>query len=260
MLECVVFHAAREGTGSSLLTANVAAILAARGRRVGVVEANLHDGGLTLLFGLAEQRIKATFNDYLLERANGSATFYDVTPALPQAGGRIWLSPASSRPRDLTTLLQTGFRIERITDDLFTLAATLQLDVLLVDTHAGLQEVSLLTELSFALAQTLVLVLRLDQADYQGTGVALDVARTLKVPQIVLLANQVATAFDPVNVKQELEATYGAKVAAMLPYSTDIAAHGSAGLFVLRYPKHPLTQLLNDLTSTLSQRPNSLTT
>jgi MinD-like ATPase involved in chromosome partitioning or flagellar assembly len=259
MVESIVFHSARPGTVKSMLVANIATLLAARGRQVGVVDTNLQEGGLTLLFGLPEALIGDTLNDFLLERCDGLTAAYDVTPALvalqgratTQPGGRILLLPASARPRDLAAVVSTGFQIDRITDDLLDLAGTLRLDLLLIDTHAGLHEETLLAQLSFAVAQTLALILRLDQNDYQGTGVTIDVARTLKVPRIVLIANQVAPMFDPANVKHELEQTYGDEVVALLPYSAELAALGSAGLFVLRYPDHPVTQLLERLADAL---------
>jgi MinD-like ATPase involved in chromosome partitioning or flagellar assembly len=262
MVESIVFHSARPGAGKSMLVANIAALLAARGRQVGVVDTNLQEGDLTLFFGLPEALIGDTLNDFLLERCDGRTAAYDVTPALvglqgratTRPGGRILLLPASPRPRDLAAVINTGFQIERMTDDLIDLAETLRLDTLLIDTHAGLQDETLLAALSLAVAQTLALVLRLDQNDYQGTGVTIDVARTLKVPHIVLVANQVAALFDPLNVKRELEQIYEDEVAALLPYSAELAALGSAGLFVLRYPDHPVTQLLDQLADALFRR------
>jgi MinD-like ATPase involved in chromosome partitioning or flagellar assembly len=264
MVERIVFHSARSGAGKSMLVANTAALLAARGRQVGVIDANLQEGGLSLFFGLPEALIGDTLNDFLLERCDGRTAAYDVTPslaALPgrattRPGGRILLLPASPRPRDLAAVVQTGFQIERMTDDLIDLAETLRLDTLIIDTHAGLQDETLLAQLAFAVAQTLALSLHLDQNDYQGTGVTIDVARTLKVPRIVLIANQVAALFDPANVKRELEQTYGEEVAALLPYSAELAALGSAGLFVLRYPDHPVTQLFERLADALVRRTN----
>lgn len=258
MVACIVFHSARSGVGKSTLAANVAALLARRGRRVGVIDANLQDGGMAHFYSLATATVGDTLNDFLLERCDGSSALYDVTP--PQvADGRILLMPASARPRELSAVIQQGFRVERVTDDLLLLAERMGLDALLIDTHAGLQEQTLVPMLTLAIAKTLVIVLRLDQGDYQGTGVTVDVARTLKIPRIALVANQIAAAFDPAHVQQELEQAYACEVLGLLPYTPAVAALGSAGLFVLQYPDHPAAPLYEQLAEALIQRPDTVT-
>lgn len=267
MVEVIVFHSARPGVGKSTVVANLAALLAARGQRVGVVDANLQSGGMALFFGLEESAVGTTLNDFLLERCDGAAMLYDVTPPrapardghAPQAEGRVLLIPASPYPRDLASLTQLGFRVERITDDLLALADDLRLDTLLIDTGAGLQEPTMLAVLSVAIAKTLVIMLRLDQGDYPGTAVTIDVARTLKVPRVVLAANQVADAFDPARAKQELEQTYQHEVVGLIPYTSALAALCSADLFVVRYPDHPVTRLFEQLAGALLRRADPIT-
>ena len=63
----------------------------------------------------------------------------------------------------------------------------LSLDLLLLDTHPGLNEETLL---SIAVSDAVVIVLRPDQQDYEGTSVTVRVARKLKVPQMMLVVNK----------------------------------------------------------------------
>ena len=114
----------------------------------------------------------------------------------------------------------------------------LGLDVLVIDTHPGLNEETLL---SIAVSDALAVVLRPDQQDYQGTGVTVEVARKLGVPRMVLVINKVPAVFDPADVRLRVEEAYGADVAAVLPHSDELMALASAGVFSLRYPEHPLT-------------------
>ncbi len=257
MVECIVFHSARPGVGKSTIAANLAAVLAARGQQVGLIDTHVQNGDLSLFFDLPAERIGWTLNDFLLQRCDGSAAFYDVTP--PECSkGRIMLLPASPRPRDLSTLLHDGFQVEQVTDELPRLAEALRFDTLLIDTEAGLQEQSLLTMLALSITHTLVVVLRLDQRDYQGTGVSIDVAHTLKVPQVLLLANQVAARFKPAGVVRKLESVYKDKVLTPLPYNDELAAIGSTDLFVLRHPGHPITSLFEQFADGLSSKTNPL--
>jgi MinD-like ATPase involved in chromosome partitioning or flagellar assembly len=123
----------------------------------------------------------------------------------------------------------------------------LELDVLMIDTHPGLNEETLL---SIAISDALVIILRPDQQDYQGTGVTVDVARRLDVPNLVLVVNKVPEVFMS-TVKQRVEQTYNAEVAAVMPHSDEMMVFASAGIFANKFPDHPLTQQLSQLTDRL---------
>ena len=119
------------------------------------------------------------------------------------------------------------------------LVETLNLDALMIDTHPGLNEETLL---SIAISDVLLIILRPDQQDYQGTGVTVEVARKLNVPHMLLVVNKVPSVFNPADVKAQIEKTYNVEVAAVLPHSDEMMALASSGIFVLRYPNHPVTQ------------------
>jgi MinD-like ATPase involved in chromosome partitioning or flagellar assembly len=65
------------------------------------------------------------------------------------------------------------------------------------------------------------------------------VARKLDVPNLLLVINKVPAALDAEGVRREVEKTYGAPVAGVLPQSEDMVELGSSGLFTLRFPVHP---------------------
>ena len=136
-------------------------------------------------------------------------------------------------------VLHEGFRklIER-----------LELDVLMIDTHPGLNEETLL---SIVLADAIGLILRPDQQDYQGTAVTLEVARQLGVERILLIVNKVPPVFDPEAVRKLVEETYQCEVAAVLPHSDDMMALASSGIFALHFPNHPVTLGLKELADKL---------
>jgi septum site-determining protein MinD len=101
------------------------------------------------------------------------------------------------------------------------------------------------------LSNTLAIVLRPDHQDYEGTSVTLSVARKLKVPDLVLVVNKTPPVFDPEEVKERVETAYECEVAAVLPHSDELMALSSAGIFVLRYPDHPVTGLLREIAARL---------
>lgn len=250
MVNTIVIHSGREGTGKSTIVANSAALLVAEGQRVGVIDADIQSATMNRLLGLSEVHMSHTFNDYLAGRCHSSQCVYDVSPEQAQEG-RLFLVPATARAGALSRLLAEGCNIERITEGLWDISRSYTLDTVIIDTHALLSDESLLSMLAMALADTLAIVLCLDQKDYQGTGVVLDVARTLEIPRVVLIANQVPAAFHLDDVKNQLEQTYQCQVAGVLSHTDEINLLTSSSLFALRYPNHPTMHQFKHIVSML---------
>jgi septum site-determining protein MinD len=90
-------HSFRGGTGKSNTTANLAAILAQRGRRVGVIDTDIQSPGIHVLFGLDGNSISSSLNDYLWGGRPIEEAAHDVTPNGQLGGeGKIYLPPALS--------------------------------------------------------------------------------------------------------------------------------------------------------------------
>jgi septum site-determining protein MinD len=248
--QTISVHSYRGGTGKSNTTANLAALLAAAGCRVGVVDTDIQSPGIHILFGLSETEIHHSLNDYLWGHCDIKETAHDVTARLgADVPGKVFLIPSSMKPGDIAKVLREGYDVGVLRDGLHELIDALGLDVLMIDTHPGLNEETLL---SIAVSDTLVLILRPDQQDYQGTSVTVEVARKLDVPRLMLVVNKVPALFDTTDVRTRVEQTYGCEVAAVLPHSDEMMALASTGLFVLRYPHHPITVALRQVASALS--------
>jgi MinD-like ATPase involved in chromosome partitioning or flagellar assembly len=233
MSKIVSIHSFRGGTGKSNITANTAAMLAAQGKRVGVIDTDILSPGIHVLFGLHEENINYALNDYLWGRCTIEETAYKV-----EKGGDIWLIPSSIQIGEITRILREGYDSALLNRGFEQLISELQLDVLMIDTHPGVNEETLL---SIAFSDTLIILLRPDQQDYLGTGVTVDVARKLEVPELLLVANKVPTQFKAVDLSNELNKIYQAEVAGVLHHADEMMTLGSADLFVLRFPEHPLT-------------------
>ena len=233
----VSVHSFRGGTGKSNLSANVAAQLARAGMRVGVIDADVQSPGIHVLFGLKGDDITASLNDFLFDGVPIEDVAIDVTPkGLP---GRIHLIPSSIRPGEITRVLRNGYDSQLLVQGLREFVDALTLDALLVDTHPGLQEETLL---SLVVADTLLVVLRPDQQDYEGTGVTVHVAKELEVPRIALVVNKSPATFDPAVVRERVEQAYDCPVVAVLPHSDEMMMLGSAGLFSLQHPEEELSE------------------
>lgn len=245
MSKIVSVHSFRGGTGKSNTTANLAALLAALGQRVGVVDTDIASPGIHVLFGLEEDEMVHSLNDYLWGKCEIQETAHDVTASLgADVRGRVFLVPSSIKAGEIARVLREGYDVALLNDGFRDLVDELNLDLLMIDTHPGLNEETLL---SIAISDALLIILRPDQQDYQGTGVTVEVARRLSVPQMMLVVNKVPAVFPVDEVRARVEQAYQAEVAAVLPHSDEMMALASAGVFVTRYPDHPITAMLEPL-------------
>lgn len=243
MSKIVSVHSFRGGTGKSNTTANLASLVAAQGRRVGVVDTDIASPGIHVLFGLEENQMVPSLNDYLWGNCEIQQTAHDLTESLG-IQGKLFLVPSSIKASEIARVLRDGYDVGLLNDGFHNLIQALNLDVLMIDTHPGLNEETLL---SIAISDVLLIILRPDQQDYQGTGVTVEVARKLSVPQMMLVVNKVPSVFREADVKARVEKAYQTEVAAVLPHSEEMMALASEGLFVTRYPDHPITVKLKQV-------------
>ncbi len=251
MPNIISIHSFRRGTGKSNLAANVAYILASRGQRVGVIDIDLQSPGIHIMLGLDENLVGRTLNHYLWGQCQIEEAAYDLTASLGLGeAGRLFLVPASTDLRDISQMLNAGYQVDTLNRGVYSLINSLQLDHLLLDTHAGMNEETLI---SLAVSDALAVILRPDQQDFFGTAILVDVARKLEVPTIFLVVNHIPPAFDTARIVQEIEQVYQCDVAATLPLSEELMGLASASLFARRYPDHPITSQLKGVAERLAE-------
>ncbi len=247
MATIVSVHSFRGGTGKSNTTANLATVLAQDGRRVGVIDTDIQSPGIHVLFGLDEEQIGRSLNDYLWGRCRIEEAAHDVTPSLGvDFEGRAFLVPSSIQPADIAQVMREGYDVGLLNEGFRHLIEELELDTLLLDTHPGLNEETLL---SIAMSNALAIIMRPDSQDYEGTSVTVAVARKLGVPRMVLVVNKTPEIFDAAEVAARVEKTYDCEVAAVLPHSDELMVLSSEGIFALRHPDHPMTDLFRQIAS-----------
>ena len=238
----ILFHSFRPGVGRSSISANIAYLLASQGRRIGLIDTDTKSPILHNLFGLDETLFGYSFNDYLARACTLEEATYDITPHLDdKIKGQISLIPASPGSVKTGRELDDTSDVDQFNTDCRKLIDTLELDALLIDIQPGLSEKALV---SITISDTLVIVLHLDQRDYQGTSVTMDIVRKLKIPRVMLIINEAPKNFDYNDVKAKVENTYHCEVAAILPHVDEIMALGNQDVFVRHYPNHPVSDTL----------------
>lgn len=251
----VAIHSFSTGSGKSLVTANLAAQVAMTGKRVGVVDTDIQSPGIHLHFGLDENKMGKTINDFL----HGNATIREIGFPIGEntdgakgraklAGKDLWLFPSSTSGRELAQILREGVDFNRLNEGLQTTMSEFNLDYLFIDTHPGLNEETLL---SIATSDILVIIFRPDNESLQGASIIVDRARSLDVPNLLLTVNKALPKYDFVEIKKEFETKFHAPIAGILPFSYDLEENASSDLFSLCYPDHEWSKGLNNVTEAI---------
>jgi MinD-like ATPase involved in chromosome partitioning or flagellar assembly len=246
MCKIVSVHSFRGGTGKSNMVANVAATMTQQGYNVGVIDTDIQSPGIHVIFGLDEEQMELSLNDYLWGNCDIQETAYDVTRVFNSQAvdGKLYLIPSSIKAGEIARILREGYDVGRLNDGFQELIKCLNLDYLLIDTHPGLNEETLL---SLAISDVLLLLLRPDRQDFQGTAVTVDVARKLQVPKMLLVVNKVLPAYDFEALKNKVQNSYQIDVAGVIPLCEDIIHLASSDVFCLRHPDHFFSQTVREI-------------
>jgi len=251
----VSIHSFRGGTGKSNTTANLASQIALAGKRVGIVDTDIQSPGIHVLFGLDEAKMGRTVNDFLHGKCPISEVAFPVGEKAADSEGRaklagtnLWLFPSSIHGREISQILHDGYDVNLLNEGFQTILKELKLDYLFIDTHPGLNEETLL---SIAISDILIIILRPDNQDFQGTAVTVDIARSLDVPNLMLMVNKGLPKYDFADLRQQIEDRFHAPVAGVLPLSFDLADNASRDIFSLRYPDHDWSKALRGVAETV---------
>lgn len=251
MGKIISIHSFRGGTGKSNITANLAAQVALAGKRVGVVDTDIQSPGIHVLFGLDDTNMGNTLNDFLHGKCMIREVAFSVAEHAEHSelnDKRLWLFPSSMRGNEISQILRDGFDINLLNEGLQTLMSEFNLDCLLIDTHPGLNEETLL---SIAISDLLIVILRPDNQDFQGTAVTVDIARSLDVPKLMLIVNKAVPGYDHEDLRAQIEGAYKEPLACILPLNFELADNASRELFSLKHPLHPWSVELRKATDVI---------
>jgi MinD-like ATPase involved in chromosome partitioning or flagellar assembly len=247
MSKIITIHSFQLGSGKSQLASNIAVQLATQGQRVALIDANIQSPSIQTLFGLTANG-QPGLDDYLLGKCTIEDTVINLSESLAIGPkGCLYIVPSSSNPQNVTNLVRGGIPADALKSGLHELERKLQLDLMVIDTSAGLNEQTMVL---MAMTNALAIVMLLDQRDYQGTATTIDVVQKLGVPRIGLIVNDVPAMYDYQQVQQEVVSTYHCP-ATVVPHSDELLALGGKGIFTFQYPDHPVTKAIQRATAML---------
>ena len=132
MSRIILIPSFRGGTVKSNTTANLAALAAQSGKRVGVIDNDTYSPGIHVIFDVEPDRFRFALNDYLWGRCRIEEAAHDVTPSLEgldaHSRARLFLIPTSLKPGEIARVLRKGYEFGRLTDGFRDLMRMLKLD------------------------------------------------------------------------------------------------------------------------------------
>lgn len=243
MCKIISIHSYRGGTGKSNLSANLAAVLAMKNKRVAVVDTDVQSPGIHVILNIKQHNLKYSLNDYLWGKCEIEETVVPVEFS-NKLQNNLFLVPSSTNTGDIARILHDGYNVDLLSDGFNRLVEKMKLDYLIIDTHPGLNEETLL---SIAVSDKLLVVMRPDQQDFEGTSITLRVAQRLQVGKIAVVINKVPASLDSALIRQEIETQYNFPVAAVFPHSDELMLLGSKSLFCLDFPESEFTKIYMNL-------------
>lgn len=251
MTRTIAIHSFKGGTGKSTITANVAVALASQGKRVCVMDMDLEGPGLHVIFGVDPNKVQYTLNDVLLDKVQPGQAAISMNGSLGlNDTGELYFTPASVNVTQMLQTLRTGFELESFSSAISKLQNQFKLDYLLIDTHPGLENDTLL---AMSACDHLLIVSRIDQQDIFGTGVLVQIAENLGKPTHLVL-NMIPASLkssDASRLAKHLGAQFRVSVAAWLPFSEEVQSLLSRSVFILTAPKQSMAIKFQELAKQL---------
>ena len=235
----MVFLPAKGGSGASFLATNVAYALAERGKRVAIIDLNLHFGDAALF--LSEQRPTSTVADMCkqIDRADGELLRASMMPI----GERLWLLASPESPERALEVKADAV------DRLLTLART-QFDFVVIDAGRVIDPVGVK---ALDAADALYVVMQYSVPCIHYAKRLLMLMTTLGYPRdkVHLIANRIQKGSDitSYDVQKALSAT----VEFQIPNSYQAVSYSANhGLPILKHaPRDPVSRALREFAKTL---------
>ena len=228
MAEIISFYSYKGGVGRSLSLANVAALLASRGRKVVCIDFDLEAGGLHTIFGLEASDVKYTLLDLLvaIRPPDVSSAVISVSDKLLQASvqGELWLLPTVSETDKVRRALGSSNDLMMLLGGIIDRIVYLyNPNYVLLDSRSGFAE---LASASILKADRLACVLRPNRQNAEGLKMLFDILEALpKCPATFLVLSQVPDLPETAARIDKLQAIIGPEriFGAQIPYSPQLA-------------------------------------
>ncbi|MDW0239474.1 MAG: AAA family ATPase [Nitrososphaeraceae archaeon] len=289
MTKCIALHSYKGGTGKSTISSNLSATLARKGLTAVLLDLDVYAPSLQDYFQWQPHK---SINDYLFENATVDEVIHDLSAVLKKfpskngeqcdSKGKLLVAFSSTSKDEIYKLdgavRQEGSKIQLLRKFLMLreeIVSKYNADFIIIDTSPGIRYWSIN---SLAIADTILLSLKLDGIDLKGTRLlAKEIYDSLTKlgTKSYLLLNRAAGYCLPPNLSGEnnssnqelykttvdnqttviskLSADVGMDTILTIPCYCDIQFDSNEFLTALRYPDHPFAGKIESLIEQLKK-------
>ena len=259
MVRMISIHSSRGGTGKSLISSNISAILASKGRNVALLDFDFRAPSLQTIFQ-AKYNTRRWVNDYL----DGKARIGDVMMDLAdryKTSGRFMVGFANVEMDAMREIARKDRKwqmraLKRIMAMKEELADQFGIEIVVVDTSPGVQYSSVNAVVS---SDVCVIISSMDLLDLEGAQrMVKDLYEPFEKKTFILVNKATPHMFvkeDSQNSLVEyIKSQFTQPLIAIIPCYCDILLAQRVSLFALDKPEHPFSWALSEVAKRLEDQ------
>jgi septum site-determining protein MinD len=250
-------HSYKGGTGKSIISANLAAILSGEGRNVCLVDLDLRAPSLDKTFGI--EGVKLWMNDFLNGKCEPGDILFDVSKGR-KLRGKLFVALANPSMDAIRATIASDRKGEmRALRRLFALKdhllKKLAMDYVILDTSPGLSYASVN---AVAAADLVLVVTTWDASDLAGAqGMVGHLYSMLERRAIVLMNKMpeqlVVNGATKRRLTDQFRRAFKLPVVDLLPCYCDVLRQERSTIMALERPKHPFSRSLAEVAKRIEE-------
>jgi septum site-determining protein MinD len=254
----IAVHSYKGGTGKTLLSANLAATFAKRGRKVCLFDLDFRAPSLSTI--LKVEKAECWLNEYLNGTCEIDKVLIDLSDRV-QNKGHLFVGLANPSTEAMRDMSAKDRKWEmRALGRLLSLRNSLLeekgFDYLIFDTSPGLQYSSINAIVG---ADLVIVATTLDRSDVDGTRRMLHELYDLFEKKTDMVLNKVLHDVYSQQGRDELQAKikdlYQVPLLGVIPCFCDVLKAEGGVIFAQERPDHPFTKILDDMASKIDNMP-----
>ena len=256
MSKIIAVHSYKGGTGKTLLSVNLAATLAKRGKKVCLFDLDFRAPSLFAI--LKVEKAEWWLNDYLNSICNINKVLIDLSSRI-QSNGKFVVglaNPATEAIRDISAKDRKWemHALGRLLSLRNTLLKDQEFDYLILDTSPGLQYSSINAIVS---ADQVLVATTFDMSDVKGTKRMLHELYELFEKKTDVIVNKVlydvSSKSENEDLQNRVSDTYKARVVGVIPCFCDVSRAEGAFIFTLEKPEHPFSKIISEISAKIEK-------